>query len=85
LNETATQAKAAIKPNSPELVEKLKAEIVRKLTYSLGKNPSVAQPHDWLTAASSPCATMSSMSGSARPVRATRPVASGSIISRWNS
>jgi starch phosphorylase len=51
LNETATQAKAAIKPNSPELVEKLKAEIVRKLTYSLGKNPSVAQPHDWLTAA----------------------------------
>ncbi|WP_420103890.1 glycogen/starch/alpha-glucan phosphorylase [Bosea sp. (in: a-proteobacteria)] len=31
-------------------VERLKAEILRKLTYSLGKNPSVAQPHDWLTA-----------------------------------
>ncbi|MBX9911850.1 MAG: glycogen/starch/alpha-glucan phosphorylase [Beijerinckiaceae bacterium] len=44
-------------PASPEIaadsalvVENLKAEIVRKLTYSLGKNPSVAQPHDWLTA-----------------------------------
>nr|WP_244548557.1 glycogen/starch/alpha-glucan phosphorylase [Bosea vaviloviae] len=32
------------------MVETLKAEIVRKLTYSLGKNPSVAQPHDWVTA-----------------------------------
>ena len=31
-------------------VEALKAEIVRKLTYSLGKSPAVAQPHDWLTA-----------------------------------
>nr|WP_236841939.1 glycogen/starch/alpha-glucan phosphorylase [Bosea sp. PAMC 26642] len=32
------------------MVETLKAEIIRKLTFSLGKNPSVAQPHDWLTA-----------------------------------
>jgi len=31
-------------------VERLKAEILRKLTYSLGKNPQVAQAHDWLTA-----------------------------------
>ena len=31
-------------------VEALKDEIVRKLTYSLGKSPAVAQPHDWLTA-----------------------------------
>ncbi|WNJ93875.1 glycogen/starch/alpha-glucan phosphorylase [Bosea sp. 685] len=32
------------------MVETLKAEIVRKLTYSLGKNLTVAQPHDWVTA-----------------------------------
>ncbi len=34
-----------------EQVERIKAEVVRKLTYSLGKSPAVAQPHDWLTAA----------------------------------
>jgi len=34
-----------------EQIDRLKAEILRKLTFSLGKNPSVAQPHDWLTAA----------------------------------
>jgi starch phosphorylase len=51
LNDTASQARTAISPNSDDLVETLKAEIVRKLTYSLGKNATVAQPHDWLTAA----------------------------------
>lgn len=33
-----------------EQVDRLKAEILRKLTYSLGKNPAAAQAHDWLTA-----------------------------------
>ncbi len=50
MNETALQASPAISADSAKMVETLKAEIVRKLTYSLGKNPSVAQPHDWLTA-----------------------------------
>jgi len=31
-------------------VAALKQEIIRKLTYSVGKDPSVAQAHDWLTA-----------------------------------
>lgn len=51
MTDTASQTKAANTSKSANLVETLKAEIVRKLTYSLGKNPSVAQPHDWLTAA----------------------------------
>ena len=34
-----------------EQVERIKAEVLRKLTYSLGKRPAVAQAHDWLTAA----------------------------------
>lgn len=50
MNETATPASPAIAADSALVVENLKAEIVRKLTYSLGKNASVAQPHDWLTA-----------------------------------
>ncbi len=37
-------------PPSGEAVELLKREILRKLTYSLGKDPTVAQDHDWLTA-----------------------------------
>jgi len=31
-------------------VDRLKAEILRKLTYSLGKSAAAAQSHDWLTA-----------------------------------
>ncbi|RUT35068.1 glycogen/starch/alpha-glucan phosphorylase [Arsenicitalea aurantiaca] len=31
-------------------VEALKAEILERLTYSVGKDPAVARPHDWLTA-----------------------------------
>jgi starch phosphorylase len=45
-----TEARPAPAARSPDLAATLKAEIVRKLTYSLGKNASVAQPHDWLTA-----------------------------------
>jgi glycogen phosphorylase len=33
-----------------DLVDRLKAEILRKLTYSLGKSAAAAQAHDWLTA-----------------------------------
>lgn len=50
LNETSLKARPASAPYSADLVEQLKAEIVRKLTYSLGKTPTVAQAHDWLTA-----------------------------------
>lgn len=38
-------------PQSPSDVATLKREILRKLAYSLGKRPSAAAPHDWLTAA----------------------------------
>src|SRR5690606_11526522 len=31
--------------------EALQAEILEKLTYSVGKDPIVARPHDWLKAA----------------------------------
>lgn len=50
MNEISVKAQAAKAPFSGDLVEQLKAEIVRKLAYSLGKNPTVAQAHDWLTA-----------------------------------
>ncbi|SFI26445.1 starch phosphorylase [Bosea sp. OK403] len=50
MTETAAEARPTSAAESKDLVETLKAEIVRKLTYSLGKNPSVAQPHDWVTA-----------------------------------
>ena len=30
--------------------DSLKAEIVDKLAYAIGKDPIVAQPHDWLAA-----------------------------------
>ncbi len=36
---------------APDPVAGLKASIIHKLAYSLGKNPDVAQQHDWLTAA----------------------------------
>ncbi len=39
-------------PSSPDdQVARVKAQVVRKLSYSLGKSPDVAQAHDWLTAA----------------------------------
>lgn len=47
---TETAVRAAPLAESDALVESLKAEILRKLTYSLGKSPGVAKPHDWLTA-----------------------------------
>lgn len=50
VNEISLKAQATGAPFSASLVEQLKAEIVRKLAYSLGKNPTVAQAHDWLTA-----------------------------------
>ncbi len=50
MTEAASEARPTSAAESKDLVETLKAEIVRKLTYSLGKNPSVAQPHDWVTA-----------------------------------
>ncbi len=39
--------KPAPRSSSPDI---LAAEIVEKLTYRIGKNPQVAQPHDWLHA-----------------------------------
>lgn len=42
--------RAAVHFEPDDHVDRLKTEILRKLTYSLGKNPSSAKPHDWLTA-----------------------------------
>lgn len=50
MNESSFKPQATGAAYSATLVEQLKAEIVRKLAYSLGKNPTVAQAHDWLTA-----------------------------------
>ncbi|TCR63355.1 glycogen/starch/alpha-glucan phosphorylase [Bosea sp. BK604] len=50
MNESSFKPQATGAAFSATLVEQLKAEIVRKLAYSLGKNPTVAQAHDWLTA-----------------------------------
>jgi starch phosphorylase len=50
LTETASRPQPAVPFEPDDQVERLKAEITKKLTYSLGKNASVAQPHDWLTA-----------------------------------
>lgn len=50
VNESSFKPQATGAAFSATLVEQLKAEIVRKLAYSLGKNPTVAQAHDWLTA-----------------------------------
>jgi starch phosphorylase len=41
-------------PNPPERlndVQSLKEDLLEKLCYSVGKDPIVARPHDWLTAA----------------------------------
>ena len=51
MNEVADSEPQTLTPSPAGTVEGLKAEILRKLTYSLGKNPAVAKPHDWLTAA----------------------------------
>lgn len=51
LTSTNDLANGTLPIGQGEQVDRLKAEILRKLTYSLGKNPSVAKPHDWLTAA----------------------------------
>lgn len=51
MNEVADSEPHTLTPSPAGTVEGLKAEILRKLTYSLGKNPAVAKPHDWLTAA----------------------------------
>jgi starch phosphorylase len=50
LNDSSNPKTAAVHFEPDDQVDRLKAEILRKLTYSLGKNPSVAKPHDWLTA-----------------------------------
>ncbi len=50
LTETSLKPRPPSAASSSDLVEQLKTEIVRKLTYSLGKTPKVAQAHDWLTA-----------------------------------
>lgn len=46
---TASRARSAADPGSDPAV--LKQEILRKLTYSIGKTPATAGDHDWLTAA----------------------------------
>ena len=51
MNEVADSEPQTLTPSPAGTVEGLKAEILRTLTYSLGKNPAVAKPHDWLTAA----------------------------------
>src|SRR5579871_2631253 len=38
------------KPDATIDVEALRHEILRKLTYSVGKDTIVARPHDWLSA-----------------------------------
>lgn len=50
MNDIGSPAQAENTALHAELVATLKEQIVAKLTYSLGKNPAVAQPHDWLTA-----------------------------------
>ena len=48
---SASSFPSTVHDERDEQVERIKAEVVRKLTYALGKNPAVAQPHDWMTAA----------------------------------
>ncbi len=36
--------------HAPATAEALQAEILEKLTYSVGKDPIVARPYDWLNA-----------------------------------
>ncbi|WP_236846830.1 MULTISPECIES: glycogen/starch/alpha-glucan phosphorylase [unclassified Bosea (in: a-proteobacteria)] len=50
MNDSDDKLKGAVHFEPDDQVDRLKAEILRKLTYSLGKNPAAALPHDWLTA-----------------------------------
>src|SRR6478735_554956 len=48
-DQTIDTAPRAAAPAESEVAQ-LVSEITKRLTYSLGKDPSVAQNHDWLTA-----------------------------------
>jgi glycogen phosphorylase len=50
LNDISDKRTAAVHFEPDDQVDRLKSEILRKLTYSLGKAPAAAQAHDWLTA-----------------------------------
>lgn len=50
MNDRSDKRTAAAHFEPDDQVDRLKSEILRKLTYSLGKAPAVAQAHDWLTA-----------------------------------
>jgi starch phosphorylase len=50
LNDLSDKRTAAVHFEPDDQVDRLKSEILRKLTYSLGKAPAAAQAHDWLTA-----------------------------------
>jgi len=50
LNDISDKRTSAVHFEPDDQVDRLKAEILRKLTYSLGKAPASAQAHDWLTA-----------------------------------
>lgn len=50
MNDISDKRTAAVHFEPDDQVDRLKSEILRKLTYSLGKTPAAAQAHDWLTA-----------------------------------
>lgn len=50
MNDLSDKRTAAVHFEPDDQVDRLKSEILRKLTYSLGKTPAAAQAHDWLTA-----------------------------------
>ncbi|SEM46654.1 glycogen phosphorylase [Bosea lupini] len=50
MNDLSDKRTAAVHFEPDDQVDRLKSEILRKLTYSLGKAPAAAQAHDWLTA-----------------------------------
>ncbi len=50
MNDITDKRAAAVHFEPDDQVDRLKSEILRKLTYSLGKAPAAAQAHDWLTA-----------------------------------
>ena len=82
MNDTPTIERSHL----PGDAEGLRKEILRKLTYSVGKDPIVAQPHDWLAA------TILAIRDRAidrwmaiRRAAPTGPAPSASTISRSNS
>ena len=88
MNDTPiTPVTAAIEPPRRATdAETLKAEILDKLTYAVGKDPIVAQPHDWLAA------TILAVRDRVidrwmefDPERLPRPAPSGSTTSRSSS